>query len=543
MKEKLIIFTLLFVFALNILAMDVYASGEGFSDLPKNHWSYEYVDKLRKLGVSSGIGDNKFGLGKTITRGEFVAFLCKLMDWELVDNPEENVPDNLDREAWYYPYINTAIKEGVITDIDKDFHPNKPIIREDMAIMIVNSLGYNNLGKKLNSQKSEFKDVKNNIGFINMAKNFGFINGVDKNNFKPENTAKREEVAAILVRMYDRLSNEIEYKNAFYAIRSYNQKEAIKDFDGISFGWARLELKNGELIVNKTSSNNNEYSQPSGYEEVLSLSENKDRLLMFAVSDEVAREILKDSSLREKAVNLMVENSKDFDGLVVDFEGLKGESLKNNLNDFLYLLREKIGSKKIYVAVHPKGRENQAYYDGYDYRTIGEVADKVILMAHDYNAKSLTEKEMAEGITETPLTPIEDIYSALVGITDENTGVKDKDKILLQISFGTAQWKTRGGKVINQKPYTGNYEQVIARMNKSVEMNYSKNYENPYIKFYDSEDDTENILWYEDQRSVEAKLDLAKLFDIKGLSIWRLGLIPDGSSDKYMDLIREIKNY
>jgi spore germination protein YaaH len=42
-------------------------------------------------------------------------------------------------------------------------------------------------------------------------------------------------------------------------------------------------------------------------------------------------------------------------------------------------------AKKLYVAVHPQKRQGQEYYDAYNYKSIGEIAGKVILMAHNYS--------------------------------------------------------------------------------------------------------------------------------------------------------------
>ncbi|RVU54430.1 S-layer homology domain-containing protein [Anaerosphaera multitolerans] len=50
--------------------------------MPQDHWYYEYIEKLRGLEITSGVGDGQFGLGQTVTRAEFVAFLCKLMGWK-----------------------------------------------------------------------------------------------------------------------------------------------------------------------------------------------------------------------------------------------------------------------------------------------------------------------------------------------------------------------------------------------------------------------------------------------------------------------------
>lgn len=54
--------------------------------------------------------------------------------------------------------------------------------------------------------------------------------------------------------------------------------------------------------------------------------------------------------------------------------------------------------------------------------------------------------------------------------------------------------------------------------------NYSYN---PYARYHDDSDNTDNVLWYEDARSIQAKLELARLFGIQGVSVWRLGTIPN----------------
>ncbi|NLY21516.1 MAG: hypothetical protein GXZ08_09580 [Tissierellia bacterium] len=541
-KRSLLLF-LVFVFTIGSFPIVSKADSSLFTDVPNDHWASEHIYKLKELNITSGVGDNQFGIGQTLTRAEFVTFLCKLMKWEIIENSESIFSDNSDSSEWFFPYINTAQKHNVITDSDDVFRPRDAITRREMAVMMINAIGYNELARDLNSDKSYFDDVTEDIGFINLAKDFGLINGIDERNYGPNNTAKREEVAAILARMNNNISMEIEHKNAFYAIRSSNQKQSINHFDSISFGWSRYEFEDGNLILNTSASNNNEYNTPEGYEVIISLSSNKDKLLMMASSNEDSAKILSDSNLRRKAAELAAEFSGNFDGVVVDFEGLKGNDLKVGLNEYLEILRANIGNKKIYVAVHPRGREDRVYFDAYDYKTIGRIADKVILMAHDYNAKSLTEAEMNQGVIDTPISPIKDVYYAIKAITDPNSGVEDHNKILLQISFVSAQWKTRDGKVLNQKPFTPNYDAIMGRMNQSAELDYSKKYENPFIKFYDADDDTNNIIWYEDSRSVAAKIELAKLLNIKGISVWRLGIIPDGSSHIHMDVLSKLENY
>jgi len=43
-------------------------------------------------------------------------------------------------------------------------------------------------------------------------------------------------------------------------------------------------------------------------------------------------------------------------------------------------------------------------------------------------------------------------------------------------------------------------------------------------------------LWYEDARSIADKIELAKMFGVDDISLWRIGAIPNGSADIYMNV-------
>ena len=79
-----------------------------------------------------------------------------------------------------------------------------------------------------------------------------------------------------------------------------------------------------------------------------------------------------------------------------------------------------------------------------------------------------------------------------------------------------------------------------------VEISYSERLQNPYASFYDSSDDTQNVIWYEDSRSVTDRIKLAKMFGIGGISLWRLGTIPDYENtvneNLYLDVWQRILN-
>ena len=55
------------------------ATADSFTDVPKDHWSYQALDYLAKEGVIEGMGDNTFQGGRTMTRYEMASIVAKAM--------------------------------------------------------------------------------------------------------------------------------------------------------------------------------------------------------------------------------------------------------------------------------------------------------------------------------------------------------------------------------------------------------------------------------------------------------------------------------
>ena len=513
------------------VATGAIAYGEDFSDVPREHWAYDSVYQMRSMGITDGVGDGRFGLNDPVTRAQFAAFLCRLYGWEASSEMNSTFND-VGPNDWYFGFVEAAARRSVFLEQSGNFRPNAAITRSEMAVMLVRSLGYGELAGQIPS--SGFADVTEHAGYIALARDFGIIHGIDANHFAPNDTGTRGHAAVMMMRMYSRHSAKTKFLNGFYAIRSAGQMDYISALDSVGFGWSRFEMSNsGNLVLNTTVANNNEFAMPIGYEQPLEMA--KTALLMIAARNEqingvtLTEHIVSDEQARSDAIDLIVaffEANRDFDGVTVDFEEMRGERLKNDFTKFLTELRARMPNKQLHVAVHPVPRLGLPYFDAYDYRAIGELADKVILMAHDYHAKRMTEQEMAMNFTTTPLSPIDQVYYGLKAITDENTGVRDRSKILVQFSFEVVQWQSKDGRVLNATPYTPSYDALVARKQSGGEIYYSTRLESPYVT-YTSDDGIQNTIWYEDARSVAAKIRLSKMFGINGFSLWRLGTVPD----------------
>lgn len=518
--------------------MSVPAFAQEYSDVPRDHWAYSEIQKAGEIGFMSGMGDGTFGLGQNVTRAQFVSMLVRMFGWSASEGTgfSDVAPGD-----WYYSDVLTASDMGVLDTTETYFRPNDNITREEMAVMIIKALGYGELAEEIANDGVPFSDVTENKGYISLAYEFGIISGRGGSIFDPNGTALREDAAAMMVRCYDKYNSYVDFVHGFYAFSSYSQKDMASKMDTVSFGWSRMEYSDEDgVVVNTTTQNDNEWNVPEGYTDIVEYLKDNNvetnlNVYMSASESDDAETILSSAENRTAAVNAIIEELtvdykqlgyNPYSGVTIDFENLRESEMRQNFTAFLTELNEELDSigKSLYVAVQPPMRSG-AYFDGYDFKAIGEVCDKIIVMAYDYYAKTITSDVMESGFTTTPVTPFDEVYYALKVITDENTGVADKSKVVLGLSMSNVGWTVVDGVIVNSTGKTYTYEEIADMINNGAEVKYSDKYKNPYIVYDDGEE--KQIIWYEDETSVKDKIKLAEMFGIDGISIWRIGLIPE----------------
>lgn len=507
-----------------------------YADVPAGHWAKEVIGEAAETGIMQGIGNGIFGIGNTIKRSEFAAMLTRLMRWNK-STAESSYFSDVQNGAWYFADVNTLAEHEI--ENESEFRPEDSITRREMAVMLVKALGYSELAK---TEKNDvFADVSEDEGYISVAHTLGIINGKAEGMFDPEGLALREEGAAMMMRMYSKYNAQLEEIHGFYALSSWGQRDIAAQMDAVSFGWSRLQYTDeGKVFLNTTAEDGNDWNFPEGYQEALDYMKSNSVSVNLAVTMtdmEDCGNILLNEQNRSEAITQIIASAKEFNGVTIDFEGMKGETLKNGFNEFIIELKENLGKRPLYVAVHPVLKHSSEYFDAYDYKTLGRYADRVILMAHDYAANTLPDNLINTDFTATPVTPFDEVYTALKAITDSQTGVEDLAKIQLGISTAsTAAWYTKDRKIINAQAVHPSVDTVQKRLaQQSTEITYSEIYKNPYA-WYTTEKSGEILLWYEDSRSVEDKIKLAGMFGINSVSLWRIGAVANGNAEQYMDI-------
>lgn len=532
MKTKVVIYAI--IIAILLISNAVIASA--YSDVPPEHWAVSVIDEANRVGIIYGREDGTFGLGDTVKRSEFAAMLVRLMKWDK-STPVVSTFSDVNADEWYFADVNTLADHNVFNE--PIFRPNDNITRREMAVMLIRALGYSELAQS--ETNSVFDDVPADGGYISVAHTLGIINGKAENIFDPEGLALREEGAAMMMRMYDKYTSSLNEIHGFYAISSWGQKEIAEQMDTVSFGWGRLQYTNDNtVLLNLSADGGNDWCLPDGAQDATDYMRNNGVSINFAVTmtdNEDCIAILLNPENRSEAISQIVSISESFDGVTIDFEGMKGAELKTGFNEFIRELKLKLGDRKLYVAVHPVLKHSNEYYDAYDYKTLGEYADRIILMAHDYAAYTLPDNLLNTDFIATPVTPFDEVFTALKAVTNQTTGVSDKGKILLALNTAAATaWNTTDKKITDGTAIHPSIDTVQKRLEQpDTEIIYSQTYKNPYA-FYTTESGQQILLWYEDSRSIRDKIDLAKMFGINGVSIWRIGAVANGNAEQYMDV-------
>lgn len=230
-------------------------------------------------------------------------------------------------------------------------------------------------------------------------------------------------------------------------------------------------------------------------------------------SSSLAQAILNDEQLQNQLLQnvLSIMKEKSYVGLNIDFEYVYPED-REAYNQFLRkaagLLHE--NGFILSTAVAPKyGIEQRGLlYEAHDYEAHGIYADNVILMTYEWGY--LYGPPM-------PIAPIDQVKRIL----DYAVTVIPPSKILMGIPNYAYDWTLpyvpgRPARVLS------NPEAVELARATGAEIQYDKKAESPYFYYYDSEG-AQHVVWFEDARSIRAKLLLVNHYNLGGVSYWTVG--------------------
>lgn len=108
-----------------------------FTDID-NHWAKPDIEFVTGRGLLSGTIVETFSPNSFITRGAFVTALGRMANVDVTNYRFSSFTD-VEADAYYAPYVNWAVSKNIIKDIENNqFAPDKTMTREEMALAMSN---------------------------------------------------------------------------------------------------------------------------------------------------------------------------------------------------------------------------------------------------------------------------------------------------------------------------------------------------------------------------------------------------------------------
>ncbi len=124
-----------------------------FNDVPADFWGYEAINYFAQKGYISGDGSGDFKTYDSISRAEYIKVLLMVFGIEVKEHSTSFT--DVSKDAWYYGYVTTANALGLVNGVnDENFAPDASITRQDMAVIIQRVLNFMNINLSGNDEKN-----------------------------------------------------------------------------------------------------------------------------------------------------------------------------------------------------------------------------------------------------------------------------------------------------------------------------------------------------------------------------------------------------
>ena len=121
----------------------------------KGHWAEKEITALKDAGLING-KENGYCPEDAVTRAEWITMLLRAVGTKTDGNSNSTFSD-VSTSDWYFGAVETAYKEGYISGDGEGFRPNDKITREEMAKIII-SVYEKKLGETEKASLDSFSD-------------------------------------------------------------------------------------------------------------------------------------------------------------------------------------------------------------------------------------------------------------------------------------------------------------------------------------------------------------------------------------------------
>lgn len=229
-------------------------------------------------------------------------------------------------------------------------------------------------------------------------------------------------------------------------------------------------------------------------------------------SAELAHELLEDEDDQRELIETILRtvDRKGYQGVDADFEYVRSEDAERYAA-FLARLRRGLAPRglPLIAALAPKTSADQPgrLYEGIDYHLIAQSVDFALLMTYEWG--NLTSPPMAVA----PLPQVRRVVEYALTEFYPN-------QLYLGIPNYGYNW-TLPFRENSRAQSLNNVEAVRLAWNRRAAIRYDEQAQSPWFRYVDDRGG-EHEVWFEDARSIQAKLNLAFDYGLYGVGIWNL---------------------
>ena len=211
-------FTLLFSVSSLAFAKSAQSNSKQFKDVKPGHWAYDAIMWMLERSIIDGVGGDRFDPNGIVTRAQFAKMMVNTLNLKKY-SPE--TPSFLDvkKNSWEYPYVESAkpYLTGFRTSSGDYFKPSLAAVREDMAVALVNALGYQgeSIDTSILNQFADKDQISPNLRkHVALSVKYGLIVGKTENGrllFDPQGNLTRAQAAVLLKRAFEKNEEKVTY--------------------------------------------------------------------------------------------------------------------------------------------------------------------------------------------------------------------------------------------------------------------------------------------------------------------------------------------
>lgn len=230
-------------------------------------------------------------------------------------------------------------------------------------------------------------------------------------------------------------------------------------------------------------------------------------------SSELASQLFRDDAAEDRLIENIVTTmqAKGYRAIDIDFEFILPAD-KEAFLSFITKMQNRLSQEGLltFVALAPKtsGAMTGLLYEAHDYPTIGAAADYVLLMTYEW------------GYTYGPpmaTAPINNVRRVL----EYGVSVIDPNKIFMGIPNYAYDWPLPFVRNQTAAESISNQQAIERAAANNVVILFDEQAQSPNY-FYTDPQGIQHVVWFDDVRSMNAKLRLMPEFGLNGGSIWQI---------------------